>query len=1675
MYTLDQLASALNKASAAGDDTAAKEIASAYKVLQAQQTTKAEPEEPVEPKHGFINAAIGGYKGGMESINRGIAQPLESMGLHGVAANREKAAEEYRAEAEKAFTPTTEADIAKAREENGPLAQGAMWAQKNISEPIGGIAGRYGVPTLAGVAVAPLAPEAAGAAALVRGAGFMAADLPAEMGENISEAKAAGKELGLPANIAGGLVESALGAFGLPFTSKLSGVLLRKAEPLAKAISEGAVTQEAAIKSLGGYGINILKETGANAVSNAATMTGIEATRRGITGQDILSPEAIAKYAEGVKTAGVLAPIFGGIHGARNVRAARERINEAEGQSQEQQSQEQPIQDIEVPTAEDMRTYADLASRDAVDLTDLDINKLHAAMSAHHPDIVEALGGVKEAPVITPSNIPNEDIIYADGTKTTAGEYYNAQMERHEDPALAEQQTIQAIDASKARATEKEQATEQATEQAPIAEAGTPITEAGTPITEAGTPITEAGAPITEAKAPIVEPVTTPAAKVPNARPRKKPISKADERELMSEQGDDFGSYGFDHSDFDYSVAPTSATTGHTAASISKSLSPDLKRLVASGKAVIHDTAEDLNKVVPGKHPANMQGLTTKEGVTHYVANKLTPHTLQNVALHEAGGHAGLRKMVGEKVWADITDQAANNPHPTHEAARKAVPENTPEHLKSEEALMYLIEHSPHMPVVRRLISAVRNWVRTTFGANLKLTEADARHLAMKSLRRESKTTERTAREETAYAVHRDPLVNDLLDPKNRTTSIRSDKSLAEKLTAGIKRITPSRIEFIDPSDTVGKLLRSEPLYNKVSKFLRADQIIRQTKQIGTIIRSVEESGIPVLNGDGTIGAKVDTRLALAHQLDRAIKIGKKYKFDGPEVIGEVYRTLLGKETIAEDTALHTKAVSLRAVAETHRKNAKAMTAAGTSTATKIHKEITLAHTYDSAAKKLEGVMREPLLQDKNGVTRDVHIANAEAMLKKYPEIGEVIQDIRDSLRADVDLAHKTGLIDAATKAKWNAKKYYMPMYRPDDLKALENENRIWGVGTGAKSAKNAAEYKREGHTHQVNLWDNIKKHHAFMISSAMQNETRNIAAEQLSKFGEVSLAKDQSKSSGDGNLAAYKNGEKVWYIVKDPDALVAFQNFSHTLGPVMNLLGGTTNVLRTTALVNPVYWYRQLVRDPLAATFVANVGVITPLHAAKEFGAIILGRSKEAKLLRARGVVGPVDLAHNYNDMNRQMGKAVSYDKNVASKIWSTIQRIHEASDSATRVAVYKSAMKIAKKEGLSGKDAENFAVAKARESINFAVHGTSSTLNAIRTTTPFFSSTLNGLDTVYRAATGHNLNPKEAKEVKAKFVNRAVMMASMSAMYAMIMQSDKSYQKTDNAVTDGNWLIPGEDDEHGVHSFFRVPVPFEVGFLFKTIPEVLIRRMASNTTNKELFASLARGIVNNAPPLPFIAHGLKPAIETATNYDFHNLRPIETAAEMQRSVGSRGAGENALWDWMSEDLGLKNIHLSPKKINHLFTGYFSEMAAVGAALADSAINSAKGVDKTTTASIYKSPWMRSIMTDPETSKHTTELYDLFNSSQAIVNELNSYKKVGNKAKIGRMMADSNTKKALVESNILKDSHTAVSDIRSQIKALAERPDSEANRNRIRELRYKSNQVAEKGIMAIRKYEGKE
>jgi hypothetical protein len=910
------------------------------------------------------------------------------------------------------------------------------------------------------------------------------------------------------------------------------------------------------------------------------------------------------------------------------------------------------------------------------------------------------------------------------------------------------------------------------------------------------------------------------------------------------------------------------------------------------------------------------------------------------------------------------------------------------------------------------------------------------------------------------YSTHKDPLINDVFKESNRTTKVDSDPTLHESIAKAVKRYTPTRISWIDPTDKIGYLLRSLDTFDVLSKKLRADRLIQQIKQLGQVIRAVEELGVPVLKGDGTVGVKTDMRLALSEIHNRAVELGKKHKFDGPQLIDEVARTMLGKETRAEDAKLRAYGQHLKSLADTHKQTAKHMAAQGNYSVSEINKELRTADQLNKKAKEYLSIDREK-------VVTPAHITRIEAVMKKYPETKVILDDIRDLLRSHVELAHATGLIDAHTARKWNSKKDYIPMYKPEDLESFENEGSSWGIGMGSKTIKNAADYRREGHLHKINVWDNLQKHTALMVASSAQNEMRRTAVSQLSRFGEVVKAKDQGRTSVDGNLALYENGVKTWYIVKDPDALVAFQNFNYGAKPLMQMAG---KMLRVGALYNPIYWYRQLVRDPLAANLVANVGgVVTPFHTMAHIAHILSGRSTNFRTLREHGVVGPVDLTHNYNSMQDQIGKAMSYDKNIWSTIKNQLIRVHEASDSATRVALYNNALKDAKKLGLSGQDAENYATHRARDSINFAVHGTSEALHTIRVSTPFFSSTLNGLDTVYRAAKQHNLSPRESKELRNRFYSRALMMSTMTAMYTILLQDDEAYKDMPASEKDGNWLVPIGKDKNGKTIFFKVPAPFEVGFLFKTLPELIINRLNSDATNKEIFKSVKDGLIANAlPPMPLVPQLLKPLVETITNYDLHNMRPIESANELNKMVESRGEGENAFYDWLSKDLKLKEIYLSPKKVQHLWQGYFAQLGAVTASLADSLITSAKGEGKTPVNP--ESGLLKGILTDPTKSKYKTEFYDMANDAAKIVNSLNSYDSTGQGEKVKEMVAKPETKRALQVHDMSSKAELDIADIREAINTLKHRPDSPENREEIRNLKLTENKIAKSVVKASEK-----
>jgi hypothetical protein len=598
-----------------------------------------------------------------------------------------------------------------------------------------------------------------------------------------------------------------------------------------------------------------------------------------------------------------------------------------------------------------------------------------------------------------------------------------------------------------------------------------------------------------------------------------------------------------------------------------------------------------------------------------------------------------------------------------------------------------------------------------------------------------------------------------------------------------------------------------------------------------------------------------------------------------------------------------------------------------------------------------------------------------------------------------------------------------------------------------------------------------VDKHYAAMVSSAYQNQTRKVATNQLKSLG---LAEIPEKSTDPRVNLRYRDPTSefadskgiVSAIIQNPNDLAAFQMMHYELGPLLKIAAATTKILRAGALINPMYWIKQLIRDPIHASLVADSGIVTPFHAAKEYINILANNSEEAKVLASRGVIGQVDSTIDIHDFLKQVG-TTRKDPNVMQKMMHKVMRMHEASDAATRVSIYKNQYAAGKSQGMSDAHAKNFAVHKAREAINFAVHGNSPTLNALRNMVPFLSAAITSLDTVYRAATGYGKNPAEKAAAQRLFIARAAMMTAMCTAYAMAYQNDDEYKKLPDYVKDNNWLIPNPFGDG--HSFIKVPTPFEVGFLFKTIPEAAVRYMAGTSTGKEVLASYAHGLANNLPggsipPISLIPQALKPIIETQANYSFFTGRPIEGMGDQALPVAARGERASELAKILSS-AGLDKINMSPAKIDYLIQGYMAELGTFTTGMASDAIYASQGKTKPA-RNIEEMPFNKAFMTNPNSSKAVADFYELEHNAQEAVTYINRLKGTGRVEEAKNFLADEQNKKNMGAAPYLREIGTKMTEIRKAMTYYTNNQilDPEVRKAKLNELEAKYHQVAAQG-----------
>ena len=874
-------------------------------------------------------------------------------------------------------------------------------------------------------------------------------------------------------------------------------------------------------------------------------------------------------------------------------------------------------------------------------------------------------------------------------------------------------------------------------------------------------------------------------------------------------------------------------------------------------------------------------------------------------------------------------------------------------------------------------------------------------------------------------------------------TAKEAFKNIVNKSPSGI--YTRLQTSIVDSGAGLRKALSSLDTFDLNGK-LRADMLHSKNQQIFNVINTSFKTGILKFSTAGGLIATDNKNLALRDIFKRIDSLGYA---DNRSTFFTLMRTLAGEQILRADAINRGKARGMLNAAKdlelfSNMIQDKVQYKKALEDAADLRKEANKI-LNKIGADVSEGIGREKLVQD-------AHIQAAKALIAQDARLGPIMADIYSVLDNCVDLWEQSGLVNKDTAKMWRENPAYLPLYKSMDDLLDDPMEYVNFLKSSAKSENKVHTLK--GGTHAVNAGENLVKHITFMSGAAAQNQLRKSAVGQLWQIGAA-----YSTHPNDKQAVMYKHdGKKYFAHIDDPMTLEALETAMPSLSAWAKNAKEVTKVFRTVTLANPLYWYRQLVRDPIHANLVSQTGIVTPYHALKAFVKILANKSETYNILEKHGVVGAVD---SLSDPS-QFIKAVASTPGTVRRAGDKWMKYHEAADAATRVAVYEAAVKEAKKRGITNKDSiENFAAMRAREIINFSKVGNAQAIASIRATVPFFSAQLNSMDTLARAATGMGLNKKEAARARRLFIQRATVLATVSALWALRMQDDDEYAKSPDWIN--SWLVP-TGDKH--NPFFKIPIPFEAGFAFKVLPELMVRLLSGTITPKEAKKDVLRAAGQLLlPPLP-LSQIIKPIAEVATNHDFYTGRPIESVSDSRLTRAQRDSKASDLSKFLA-----KGLPISPDNIEHLGRGYLTELWAVTAALAEPMLHTGPATPE---KYLSEMPFLKGIFTRPDQDSAVSRLYDVYQTASEMHNTVTHARKVGEKKTAEELMTDPKNVIEFKASHDLTHIVNRIGKLRTNIERIKNTPDNQLTptekKNRIQIIQRQINAAAEQGLATAKK-----
>jgi len=670
--------------------------------------------------------------------------------------------------------------------------------------------------------------------------------------------------------------------------------------------------------------------------------------------------------------------------------------------------------------------------------------------------------------------------------------------------------------------------------------------------------------------------------------------------------------------------------------------------------------------------------------------------------------------------------------------------------------------------------------------------------------------------------------------------------------------------------------------------------------------------------------------------------------------------------------------------------------------------------------------------QGKPDIFTEDDVKRAEALEAKHPEFVQIQKEWTTFNNGLVQYLVDTGVLSEGDKARFTEFSDYIPFYRQMEGEKTIGPNIFQSI-SGVKKPKKLSEG-----TDKAPLADFLETI-VRNTQSSIQMGMKNVAAQRaIDRALEIEMAERLRPNAPTGldTVQVLEKGQVVTYQVADHLFIDAVKSLNMPELPFIGLLSGPANFLRNMVTKDPGFMLANMVRDSMAAYVTSGVKMTPVADTVRNFGKAMAGTSPEFEALLNAGIGGGYEFSQNIETSGKAFEKELKkkYEgktlfqrilnpMTAPTSLWEALEKGTTASDMATRIEVYK--------RTLAETNNEAEALHRALEVMNFNRKGSSPVIRILTAAIPFLNARMQGLDVLYRASFGQ-MNNKDAAMIQKRFIVRGLTMAALSAMYWTLTHDDDEYKRQEQETKDNNWLIPSLG--------IKIPIPFEIGVIFKVIPERIMALTLGQDTNKDFMDSMARNL-RSTLAIDYLPQAIKPFVETETNFSLFTRRPIVgqglegVAPEFQVGPGTSS---------VAAALG-SNLGMSPMKIDHLIGGYTGTMGMYMVSALDGIMNM-NAENPNASKRFEQLPFIKRFALDPEARGTVTGYYDLKNATDEVVRTSSLLERTMNFEERGKFMQENI--KLLANKDYILDLEKTMKEFRqAQVMIRSSRMDADAKR----------------------------